>query len=208
MSVGAMLIGQTPKIDSYTKAETDAALLTKADKATSLSGYGITDAYTKSEVDSIADGKLDTPENAGTVGQVLTRTAGGSAWANSGGGIPSGLIAAWSGAADAVPDGWALCDGENGTPDLRDRFLVGAGAAYAVGDTGGEATVTLTTSEMPSHTHSFYYAYDNSANTYYGAGASHGKSRSLYNDRILNTGGDQAHENRPPYYALCWIMKL
>ena len=53
--------------------------------------------------------------------------------------IPAGLICLWSGAADALPAGWALCNGSNGTPDLRGRFLVGAGGSYAVGDTGGDA---------------------------------------------------------------------
>lgn len=45
--------------------------------------------------------------------------------------IPTGLICLWSGAADALPAGWALCNGSNGTPDLRGRFLVGAGGSYA-----------------------------------------------------------------------------
>jgi microcystin-dependent protein len=48
----------------------------------------------------------------------------------------------WSGAVDAVPEGWLLCDGENGTPDLRDRFIVGAGTTYEMGETGGADNVT------------------------------------------------------------------
>ena len=67
--------------------------------------------------------------------------------------IPAGGIIMWSGAIDAVPAGWALCDGNNGTPDLRDRFVLGAGNSFAQGATGGEQTHVLTVAEMPSHTH-------------------------------------------------------
>lgn len=68
--------------------------------------------------------------------------------------IPSGVILLWSGSVASIPSGWALCNGSSGTPDLRNRFVVGAGSTYAVGDTGGSATSTLTSSELPAHTHS------------------------------------------------------
>ena len=68
--------------------------------------------------------------------------------------IPSGLISMWSGLISAIPSGWVLCDGLNGTPNLLDRFIVGAGGNYAVGDTGGEENVTLSSSQIPSHRHS------------------------------------------------------
>jgi microcystin-dependent protein len=85
-----------------------------------------------------------------------------------------GGIIMWSGAVAAIPAGWALCDGDNGTPDLRDRFVVGAGNGYAVGAKGGATThthaiggsatlsgnvgaTTLTTEQMPSHAHSMTY---------------------------------------------------
>lgn len=56
---------------------------------------------------------------------------------------PVGGIIMWSGAVASVPTGWQLCNGTNGTPDLRDRFIVGAGAAYAVGAAGGSANASL-----------------------------------------------------------------
>lgn len=86
--------------------------------------------------------------------------------------LPRGIITMWSGATNAVPSGWALCDGNNGTPNLKDRFIVGAGQSYGVGNTGGNWTQTpsvwtsaagtgiqvagtaINTSQMPWHTHS------------------------------------------------------
>jgi hypothetical protein len=67
----------------------------------------------------------------------------------------TGMIMLWAGALNTVPTGWALCNGANGTPDLRDRFVVGAGNTYQVNATGGAASVTLLSTNLPSHTHSF-----------------------------------------------------
>ena len=63
--------------------------------------------------------------------------------------IPSGVILLWSGSVATIPSGWALCDGSSGTPDLRNRFVVGAGSTYAVAATGGSADAIVV-----SHTHS------------------------------------------------------
>jgi microcystin-dependent protein len=63
------------------------------------------------------------------------------------------MITMWSGSIASIPAGWLLCDGTSSTPDLRDRFIVGAGSTYAVNATGGANTVTLTTDQIPSHTH-------------------------------------------------------
>jgi microcystin-dependent protein len=68
--------------------------------------------------------------------------------------IPPGVILLWSGSIASIPTGWVLCNGSNGTPNLRDRFVVGAGTTYAVNDIGGANTVTLDATMIPSHTHS------------------------------------------------------
>lgn len=73
--------------------------------------------------------------------------------------VPAGIITMWSGSSNNIPTGWALCNGQNGTPDLRDKFLVGAGNTYQVGATGGNASHTITTDEMPSHTHKLKIGY-------------------------------------------------
>lgn len=133
--------------------------------------------------------------------------------------IPTGLICMWSGT--NVPSGWYLCNGQNGTPDLRDRFIVGSGSNYAIGATGGEATHILTANEMPSHTHDFHVLRDNAHSSTYqtkalasGSGTSASDYVQAYQCRTNNAtnlmetaGGGQAHENRPPYYALAFIMK-
>lgn len=64
--------------------------------------------------------------------------------------IPSGIITMWSGSTANIPAGWFLCNGQNGTPDLRDRFVLGAGNSFAVGATGGSRDATLV-----QHTHTF-----------------------------------------------------
>lgn len=69
-------------------------------------------------------------------------------------GVPSGLIAMWSGLVANIPSGWTLCNGLNGTPDLRDRFIVGAGNSYAVGAQGGSVTAVTTVAGAHSHTSS------------------------------------------------------
>lgn len=73
-------------------------------------------------------------------------------------GVPSGIIAIWSGAVSAIPSGWVICDGTNGTPNLTGQFVVHADAdaagTYNVGDTGGSNTVTLLEANLPGHTHS------------------------------------------------------
>lgn len=114
---------------------------------------------------------------------------------------PSGAILIWSGSVASIPSGWYLCDGNNSTPNLRDRFVVGAGSSYAVGDTGGEATHTLTIGEMPSHDHVV------TGGTAGGSG--HVRRDALNNSNHTSnaTGGGGAHENRPPYYALAYMMK-
>lgn len=70
--------------------------------------------------------------------------------------VPSGAIFIWSGSVAAIPSGYVLCNGSNNTPDLRNRFVVGAGTGsnYTLEDTGGANTITLATGNLPSHSHS------------------------------------------------------
>lgn len=69
--------------------------------------------------------------------------------------IPVGGIIMWSGVVSTIPSGWALCNGSNGTPDLRNKFIIGAGDTYAPAATGGASTVTLVEANLPAHTHTW-----------------------------------------------------
>lgn len=145
--------------------------------------------------------------------------------ATAGASLPSGLIAIWKGSTSTIPDGWVLCDGQNGTPDLRDKFVLGAGNLYEVGNTGGETTHTLTVEEMPSHSHDTAYSIRTTLlrtsqldGAYYAGREQyvyHANNATenyayefMYSDSIMSdAGGGSAHNNMPPYYALCYIMK-
>jgi hypothetical protein len=145
--------------------------------------------------------------------------------------IPSGLISLWSGSVASIPSGWYLCNGSNGTPDLRDRFVVGAGSTYAVDATGGSKdaiavahthTFSATTSTAGSHTHSIQR---NPAGTGSGllANSIRGDSALTNNDPFntqaagdhshtlsgttASTGSSGTNANLPPYYALAYIQK-
>ena len=118
----------------------------------------------------------------------------------------TGMIILWYGNTGNIPTGFVLCDGNNNTPDLRDRFVVGAGSAYSPGDTGGANSVTLTVNQIPAHTHTYIDQYVAINNGYRPWPASNNDCGARNVDSG-STGGGQSHENRPPYYALCYIMK-
>ena len=139
--------------------------------------------------------------------------------------VPRFTIVAFAGLATAIPSGWAFCDGTNGTPDLRARFIVGTtngtspdgndrvGTNIAPGSIGGERNHILSVAEMPAHTHGIP-AHD----AFTGASISDPRKNNNFNstnpadlggtDITYATGGGLAHNTVPPYYALAYIMKL
>jgi hypothetical protein len=134
--------------------------------------------------------------------------------------VPSGVILLWSGSAASIPAGWVLCDGTNSTPDLRDRFVVGAGSTYAVGATGGSANATLVshthtaTVTDPGHTHNLpgNTSSGGTIQTQLGVSstAQNGSTSSATTGisvGISTEGSSATNANLPPYYALCYIMK-
>lgn len=110
--------------------------------------------------------------------------------------VPKGVILIWSGAVVDIPAGWIICDGTNGTPDLRDRFVIGAGTTYNPGDIGGSI----------QHQHPFTgngHTHGISA----GAGLAAGVAFNDFTDTGVATGTTAHSPSLPPYYALAFIMK-
>ena len=121
----------------------------------------------------------------------------------------SGMIIMWNSTVASIPTGFVLCDGNNGTPDLRGRFVVGhhpSNGDYDVDDTGGEESVTLTVNQIPAHTHTYVDQYV-AINNGYRPWPANNNDCAARDVNSGSTGGGQSHENRPPYYALCYIMK-
>jgi len=110
--------------------------------------------------------------------------------------VPPGIIVIWSGAIVDIPAGWALCDGTNGTPNLRDRFVVGAGTTYNPGDIGG-STQHQHTFTGNGHTHDLVV----------GAGIAAGAVFNAVTAIGFTTGTTAHAPSLPPYYALAFIMK-
>ena len=153
-----------------------------------------------------------------------------SAGSGAGDVTPIGTIALWSGSIASIPqsDGWYLCNGQTAggvtTPDLRNKFIVGAGTdtqnvwgfdvttgaetftngqtSVGVGSTGGSVAHQLTVAELPEHDHG--YDANSAASDYGGSNPAVGSPASGTTDP---TGDNNYHENRPPYYALAYIMK-
>jgi hypothetical protein len=140
--------------------------------------------------------------------------------------VPSGCILMWSGSIASIPSGWFLCNGSNGTPDLRNRFVVGAGSTYSVGGTGGSAdaivvahTHTGTTSTIGNHVHNYATKgvtanQDTSPLGFTRTGApldtvvdTSGAGAHNHSFTTNSTGSSGTNANLPPYFALAYIMK-
>ena len=124
--------------------------------------------------------------------------------------LPPGVIVAYNG--DVAPFGWAICDGTGGTPDLKGRFILGSGPGSGLTNrtlnaTGGTETVKLTVQQMPTHAHN-YSTLDHEQRGLQGGRDVDGNQKARWTTRTSdNQGGNQPHENMPPYYVLTYIMK-
>jgi hypothetical protein len=137
--------------------------------------------------------------------------------------LPTGVILMWSGSSASIPYGWLLCDGNNSTPNLQDRFIVGASSNFAVGATGGSAnavvvshTHTATSAVTdPGHTHSLTLGLTNldqgpagGGSSVYGSTNTASSTTGISVATTVNSAGSSGtNANLPPYYALCYIMK-
>lgn len=125
--------------------------------------------------------------------------------------VPKGTIVMWSGS--SAPEGWALCDGQQGRPDMRGRFVIGANSTYPQGTTGGSPTHSLTSSEIPSHYHSYKQTtVSETTASFRHEGSGYSSTTKVTTGTKTsfteNTGGSKAFSIMPPYYALAFIIKL
>ena len=143
--------------------------------------------------------------------------------------FPSGGIIIWSGSEASIPAGWLLCDGTSSTPNLQDRFVVGAGSTYNVNDTGGSADAVIPTHNHaatstvtdPGHLHrqgsTDQFGVTSFVNNHLRSGSAESPGHQ-YNTltattgisvstSVASSGVSGTNKNLPPYYALCYIMK-
>ena len=134
--------------------------------------------------------------------------------------VPKGTIVAFNGT--VAPAGWALCNGKNGTPDLKSKFILGyESGANNIGDTAGEKEVTLTPDQIPLHTHGVErtclgggaIGWDTDERLVSSGARENCKTNNGKRKLTEGAGGQQdgytkPHNNMPPYYVLAYIIKL
>ena len=168
----------------------------------------------------VANGKI-LKYDLSTTSWIIADDSGGSG--SGGGNVAVGSIMIWSGATNQIPTGWQLCDGTNGSPDLRDKFVIGAGNNYNVDDTGGSTTETVNISGSDtvnisasdnvtiSGTTGTVQQTGGSAYTSMYSQANHTHSFSgsatvnITASDTVNISGSDTVNTLPPYYALCYI---
>ena len=182
-----------------------------------VSFFGANSGNNPNRVDN--DFTYNPSTNTLKVGNIIDSSGNASAFV-------TGMIILWYGDTSNIPGGWVLCDGSNSTPDLRDRFVIGAGNNFTAGNIGGNNSLTLTEANLPSHRH-FVVSNDLggqnrtnsnvSANNQVRKGTGAGNLYESYN--LASTGSDAAagrssavgsgtaFDNKPKYHALCYIMK-
>jgi microcystin-dependent protein len=176
--------------------------------ADNLGGLNISPAFTGVPTAPTATGGTNTTQIATTAFVQLSATAA----------IPVGGIILWSGSVATIPAGWLLCNGAYSTPDLTNRFIIGAGNTYNPAAAGGSADAIV-----PSHTHSIVdngHSHTYSTPNAYLQPQANGQNQqnplyinssttgtSVTNISIVTAGVSPIGTNLPPYYALCYIIK-
>lgn len=115
--------------------------------------------------------------------------------------VPIHGIIMWTGS--VAPKNWVLCDGNNGSPDLRGSFVRGAGGSIEVGETGGSADAVVV-----EHSHSLSDGGVRKTTGPYDYSGGSGYSQGDVLSETAQTGESGVNKNLPPYYALAYIMRV
>ena len=175
-----------------------------------LGGLNISPAFTGVPTAPTATGGTNTTQIATTAFVQLSAVAA----------IPVGGIILWSGSVASIPAGWLLCNGAYSTPNLADRFILGAGNLYAPAAAGGSTDLVVPshthTATDSGHTHGIPAVDNNTAGAPGNIGAfsttintvTKTTDSSTANITVSTTGVSPTNANMPPYYALCYIIKV
>jgi len=215
-------------ITALTLDMSDAGAATFNGAVTANAGVNSSGTVTSSGTLAVT-GNLTVDGASGTSGTTVLTSAGSGATPTWTSPFVSGMIMLWSGATNNIPTGFVICNGSNSTPDLRNRFVVGAGDTYAVDATGGSANATLPTHNHsatssvtdPGHFHNVLPrlsgAFSNTgafiqtattAQSQSGVGNTDTKTTGIsVATSIANAGSSGTNANLPPYYSLAYIMK-
>jgi len=161
--------------------------------------YTLNDLSNVDATTNLANGKI-LKYDLSTTSWIVADDSGGSG--SGGGNVAVGSIMIWSGATNNIPTGWQLCDGTNGSPDLRDKFIVGAGSTYAVDDTGGSKDAVVVEHEHTTNIDGGHVIPGNGGSTFAYGGAG------TYSSTVFNMNAEGVpgtDKNLPPYYSLCYI---
>jgi hypothetical protein len=218
-----LIVGNDAKIDNVTVGLTSATTIDTAADNLYLNSAG---------------GTVNVTDHLGVSGNVkiagiVTVTAPSTI--NGYGTIPLGGIIMWSGTIASIPTGWSLCNGSNGTPDLRNRFIIGASVDAVVGVTTATTTVTGSSTKtggtkdaiVVSHSHTISGGSvtgtfltsgsvstsqqgrsSGGANAVTGVSFSSSSASPVYTEPSASTvGSSGTDQNLPPYYALAFIQR-
>lgn len=197
--------------------------------ASGVSGYSGLSGWSGASGISGYSGSIGESGYSGTSGAYGISGTSGFSGNNS---IPFGIIMLWYGSTASIPSGWVLCDGTNSTPNLTNKFIVGAGGTYSVAATGGSTdafvvshthTASFTGDALGTHDHKPVNGYAMGLTPGGGGGLGGGDLNSASGDlntsavsagtpsgtvAVASAGSTGANGNLPPYYALCYIMKI
>jgi microcystin-dependent protein len=193
--------------NTFTGAQTAPAFVGSGASLTDLAAGSITTG-------TLADARLSSNVALRNSSNTFNGTVTAQTFAGNGT-IPIGGIIMWSGT--TPPTGWRICDGTNGTPDLRGRSIQGSGIGRAIGTTGGSEFKQLIVEELPPHSFSvslpvktlgYTASYNGSPEAASAPNNGTNNGNQTYTGSTNTIGNSQAFSIMNPYYVLAFIQRF